>query len=244
MFARNRWCVGVLLVAALTVGATPLAACDPAWLPMARPEGISVFVALALADTLLDGGIAAAKRRMHPRFAERVDAVIGETRGGQRVRLLRWNEAGAPRAREAVLVPWAYGPDCKPIAWKDRLRWMREGARGAVTGWLRPEEGWLGGLPTFDVEMAWREPVWAEGEPRWPEAVAAGRRMTPEQFVELYSALPTVELLKRDPAAAAERMRRSEREHAELAKLVPAPTMAGYVYRYAAAEGEQADSGT
>jgi hypothetical protein len=237
MRTRRVWSVAVLCLAALTLGATPLAACDPVWLPMARPEGISALVVLSLADTVLDGAIALANARLHTGFGKRVDTVIGETRGGQRVRILQWNEAGRPMAREAVLVPWAYGPDCRPIAWSGRIRWMPEGIRGAITGWLRPTEGWLGGLPTLDVEMAWREPVWAEGEPRWPEAVSDKRRMTPEEFAELYSALPTFELLKRDPKVAVERMRRWQREHAELAELAPAATMAGYVYRYAASEG-------
>jgi hypothetical protein len=234
MPAHRRWCVAVLLLAALTMGVTPLAACDPAWLPMARPDGISVFVVLALADTVLDGAIAAAQARLHSGFGSRVDTVVGETRGGQRVRIIRWDDSVAPRAREAVLVPWAYGPDCRPIAWSGRLRWMPEGTRGAVTGWLRPREGWIAGLPTFDVEMAWREPVWADAEPRWPEAVSDARRMTPEQFVELYSALPTLDLLKRDSKRAAEEMREWQRAHGEVAKLAPAATMAGYVYRYAA----------
>src|SRR4051812_36068182 len=140
MPASRRLSVAVLCCAALVFGATPLAACDPAWLPMARPEGISVFVALALADTLLDGVMALAKARLHPGFGARADSVIGETRGGQRVRLLRWNQAVVPSAREAVLVPWAYGPDCRPIPWRERLRWLPEGTRGAVTGWLRPPE--------------------------------------------------------------------------------------------------------
>ena len=157
---------------------------------------------------------------------QRVDTVVGETKGGQRVRILRWDDGLARQAREAVVVPWAYGPDCRPIAWSGRLRWLAEGTRGAVTGWLRPQEGWIAGLPTFDVEMAWREPVWAEGEPRWPEAVSDARRMTPEQFVELYSALPTVELLQGDPRSAAARMREWEGAHAELARLAPAATMA------------------
>jgi len=234
MLARCGWSVGVLLLAGITVGAAPLAACDPAWLPMGRPDGISIFVAVALADTVLDGAMAAAKTWLHPGFSQRMDGVIGETGGGQRVRLVRWDDAARGGAREAVLVPWAYGPDCRPIAWQGRLRWMPEGRRGAVTGWLRPQAGWIGGLPTFDVEMAWREPIWSEGEPRWPDAAGNARRMTPEQFLELYSALPTFELLKQDPQAAAERMRRWEREHPELVRLAPAATMTGYVYRNAA----------
>jgi hypothetical protein len=219
------WSVALLCVAALTVGATPLAACDPMWLAGGRPDGISIVVAMALADTVLDGAIAAGLGRLHIGFGSRVHQGLGETRGGQRVRLLRWSESGAPPAREAVLVPWAYAEDCRPIAWRGRLRWMGEGARGAVTGWLRPEQGWIGGLPTFDVEMAWREPVWAEGEPRWIEAGSSGRRMTPEEFVELYSALPSFELQEHDPAAARRRLRDWEREHADLAKLAPGATI-------------------
>ncbi len=61
-----------------------------------------------------------------------------------------------------------------------------------MTGWLRPRAGWIGGVPTFDVEMAWREPVWATDDPRWFEHAAGERRMTPEEFVMLYTALPTV----------------------------------------------------
>jgi len=235
--SRRWWSVGVLCFLYWTLGATPLAACDPAWLPIARPQGISVIVVLSLADTMLDRAIAAAKGRLHPGFGSRMEPILGSTPGGQRVRLLRGGVPGAPAAREAVLVPWAYGPDCRPIAWQERLRWLREGTRGAVAGWLRPQAGWVGGLPTFDVEMAWREPVWAEGEPRWPEAGPGARRMTPEEFVELYSALPTLELLERDPRKGAERMRRWEREHADLAKLAPAATMIGNLYRYAAAAG-------
>ena len=37
-----------------------------------------------------------------------------------------------------------------------------------MIGWLRPRAGWIGEVPTFDVEMAWREPVWAEHDPRCP----------------------------------------------------------------------------
>ncbi len=232
MASRRRWPTALLcLVAALSVGATPLAACDPAWLPMARPDGISVFVAVALADTMLDTAIAMVKGRMHPAFEARLDTVIGTTPGGQRVRLPGWgNPAGTA---EGVLVPWAYGPDCRPIAWSGQLGWIPTGTQGAVTGWLRPRAGWIGGVPTFDVEMAWREPVWASDDPRWFEHAAGVQRMTPEQFVELYAALPTFELVERDARVAADRMLRWEEAHRSLAVLEPASTMLANLYRSA-----------
>src|SRR4051794_41987237 len=104
----------LLCCAALIFGATPLVGCDPAWLPMARPEGISIFVALALADTLLDGAMALGKARLRAGFGERVDSAIGETRGGQRVRLLRWNEAGRRPGRGGGLGAWGFGPGWRP----------------------------------------------------------------------------------------------------------------------------------
>jgi hypothetical protein len=235
MASRRRWPTAILcLVAALSVGAAPLAACDPVWLPMARPDRISVFVALALADTVLDTAIAAVKGRMHPAFQARLDTVIGTTPGGQRVRLPGWEDPAG--TAEGVLVPWAYGPDCRPIAWSGQLGWIPTGTQGAVTGWLRPRAGWIGGVPTFDVEMAWREPVWASDDPRWFEHAPDERRMTPEQFVELYAALPTFELVERDARAAADRMRRWEEAHRSLAVLAPAPTMLSYMYRRAEEE--------
>ena len=222
----------ICAVTALGAGATPLAACDPMWLPVARPEGISVFVALALAETVLDTVAGAISTRTHPGFTLRLDGSSGRTSGGQRVRLLRW--AGAPgRYSEAVLVPWAYREDCRPIAWADRLDWIPAGTRGAVTGWLRPRAHWLGGVPTFDVEMAWREPVWAEGEPRWYGGEGGPRRMTPDEFVKLHSALPTFERLERSPREVSAEIGWWEQEHPDLAALAPATTMLAGIHRAA-----------
>ena len=152
------------------------------------------------------------------------------------MRLLQWAEDSPVPASDAVLVPWAYRQDCRPIAWADRLDWIPAGTRGAFTGWLRPREHWLDGLPTFDVEMAWREPVWAQDEPRWFTG-AGERRMTPEEFTTLYSALPTDAQLKQKPREEAARMRSWERDHPSLASLAPATTLLAGVYR-AAAERE------
>jgi hypothetical protein len=102
-----------------------------------------------------------------------------------------------------------------------------------VIGWLRPRAGWIGEVPTFDVEMAWREPVWAEHDPRWFEHAPGEVQMTLEQFVELYTALPTVDLVERDARAAAERMRRWEDTHSGLAALAPASTILANLYRNA-----------
>lgn len=223
------------LCVALTVGATPAAACDPMWLPVGRTEGTSVFVALALAETVLDTLVAAVGSRVHPLFARRLGAYTGRSRGGQRVRLLEWPDRVTPQTGEAILVPWAYREDCSPIEWTGRLDWIQAGTRGVVTGWLRKQEHWLEGLPTFDVEMAWREPQWTADEPRWAGGSEADALMTPEEFLQLYAAMPTFGQLDRAPDDAAARARAWAGAHPTLAARAPAPTLLGHVYRAAEA---------
>ncbi len=198
---------------ALSLGVAPLAACDPVWLPITRPAGISFFVALALADTLRDG---------------------------QKVQLLRVNGAASELdAREAIVVPWAYGPDCRPIAWSARLAWIPPGTRGAMTGRLRPRDGWLDGVPTFDVEMAWREPLWILDDPRWPHGGSGSERLTPEEFLGLYAALPEAEQLERYPDKTAARVRDWEHRHQQLADRAPARTILDNLYRAAAEQARR-----
>lgn len=233
MHTSRRWPVAILCVGtALSFGATPLAACDPTWLPIARPEGLTAFVALALADTVLDNFTAPLAARTHTMFAPRLDEFTGRSRGGQRVRVLRSTDASEPGG-EAVLVPWAYRPDCRPVEWTDRLDWIPAGTRGVLTGWLRPREHWVANLPTYDVEMAWREPVWVQDEPRWMLTGSGETLMTPEGFLELYTALPSVGEMDRSPREAAEKLRRWERAHPALAARVPAMIMLGNARRAA-----------
>jgi hypothetical protein len=102
---------------------------------------------------------------------------------------------------------------------------------------MRPRRGWTmvalwaaAALSVGATPLAACDPVWL------PMARPGERRMTPEQFVELYTALPTFELVERDARAAAERMRRWEDAHRGLAALAPAPTMLSNVYRRAEEE--------
>jgi hypothetical protein len=231
MHVTRRRCLVALLYlgVALTIGAAPLAACDPVWLPVARPDGVSVLVALALAETVLDSITGPIAARTHAFFGRRLDEFSGRPRGGQRVRVLRSADDDAPMQREAVLVPWAYRQDCRPIEWTGKLDWIQPGTRGVVTGWLRPREHWLAGLPTYDVEMAWREPLWVENDSRWALSGTDDVRMTPEDFLDFYAALPTEAELDRSPRDVADRLRRWEQGHPALATRVPAPTLLHHV---------------
>jgi hypothetical protein len=147
MHAPRRWSVALLcLGTALTIGATPLAACDPAWLPFACTDGVTAFVAFALAETVLDTFAAPLATRTHSLFARRLDQFTRRSRGGQRVRVLRSTDESEPQGREVVLVPWAYRPDCRPIEWTERLDWIPAGTRGVVTG-VAPAPRALAGRP-------------------------------------------------------------------------------------------------
>lgn len=67
----------------LGLAAQPVWACDPVWLPIARPQGIAFFVATA----------------------------SGAVPGGQLAELqLAGGSATAPRQGPVILVPWEYGP--------------------------------------------------------------------------------------------------------------------------------------
>lgn len=202
---------GTLLVsAALALCAPPAAACDPPWLPISRPAGGAFFVAVA-AGAAADG--------VHAQLVA----------GG-----------GVPEAREpgsVHLVPWAYAPDCQPLAWDPQAVWPVPTEPAFYTGRLRPREGWLDGRPTFDVHMAWREPLWRAGDPRWTHAAPGEVLLTPREFLELYAALPTHDELRADPRAAAHRTRLWAATHRALAEREPARTILGNLSR--AAEASQ-----
>jgi hypothetical protein len=226
----------VILTGIVGVSAPRVYGCDPIWLPIAHYGADTYFVVEALADTVLEVG--GEPRDPTSPFERRLDRVIGRTRGGQRVRIraLPPGEArrlGLKAPMEAVMVPWAFGEDCRPIAWSETLAWMRTGTEGMVTAWPRPRDRWLDGLPTFDVEMAWREPVWRRDDSRWNREPRGGL-LSPEEFMQLYEVLPHWEQLQRTPAQAAARARGWERRHPDLAGREPARTILDNLYRASA----------
>ena len=204
-----------------------------------------MFVALALAETVLDTLVAAVGSRVHPLFARRLGAYTGhraEVSGCD----CSSGPTGTPETGEAILVPWAYREDCSPIEWTDRLDWIPAGTRGVVTGWLRPRDHWLEGLPTFDIEMAWREPQWTADERRWAGGSGEDALMTPE---ESPAALCGDADVRADsstghPMAQGRTARAWAGAHPSLAARAPAPPLLGHVYRAAEARSLGALAGT
>lgn len=113
---------------------------------------------------------------------------------GQRVRVeaVVGAEDVAPlaRARGAVLVPWGYAPDCRPLVWSRSARWIDPGVRGVVNAALRPREEWAGDVPTFDVHDPYPWPY--PHASRWSRR-SPGPLMTADEFFVFVERLPTAD---------------------------------------------------
>ena len=193
--------LGVLLVAAYPEVSR---ACDPAWLPVSAPPDLGYFVATIT----------------HVGMADAVGVKI-ERAGGQAVRSAR---------SSAILVPWAYGPDCKAVLW-GQSEWRALGTRGFFTGQRRPRSSWLSDQPTFDVYMAWRQPLWQDEDPRWQRPREKRPLLTAEEFFLFYAALPTPDVLDRTPDRALNQVKVWAQRHKTLALREPALTILGNVQR-------------
>ena len=184
----------------------PLAACDPAWLPIARPPGIAYFIA------------------SHP-----IPTAVGV-----RVDLARgWAGTTALEPGPVMLIPWAYGPDCTPLPWSESASWQPPGEVAFYTAWLRPRDRWINRLPTFDVRMALREPLWRARDPRWTRPDSATVLLDAAGFLELFAALPTEAELRDQPGRAAEHTTRWAAAHPSVAEREPARTIVANLRRAA-----------
>jgi hypothetical protein len=137
-------------------------------------------------------------------------------------------------ARRAVLVPWDHDSGCEPIPWMAKPLWIAPATVGFVAATLRPRDRWAGGLPTFDVRDAWREPYTAARATAALGTLAASRSiMTPAEFGSFSAALPTTAEWRRDLASALTELFTWERDHPALAAKEPAATMLAGMHRAA-----------
>lgn len=140
---------------------------------------------------------------------------------GQRVRVeaVVGAEDVAPlaRARGAVLVPWGYAPDCRPLVWSRSAHWIDPGVRGVVNAALRPREEWTGDVPTFDVHDPYPWP-YPQAE-RWSRH-SGGPLMTADEFFAFVRLLPTRD--RTGDLAAYGELLAWARAHPEVAERHPA----------------------
>ncbi len=207
------------------LAARPLSACDPAWLPSVRLPGTAIMVVRFSHDTVAD--------LVRPRFnPERATAFEGylslrrRTSYGQRATIdavdgrSRWRP---PAGAAVILVPWEFGPDCEPFPFSQTAKWAQAEVPSVVTGWLRPKAGWIGGVPTLDVEKAGFEPRWVDHDPRWPH----DRRdmMSALEYLTFVQILPTRAEFERRPAEVRRRIDSWALAHPALATKEPGATI-------------------
>ena len=172
--------------------------CDPMWLPVSRPADVAFFVA----------------------------AASGPGEGGVRAELTAGRHNGAALAPgPIVLVPWAYGPDCAPLPWTEARPWTPPTTAAFYTARLRPPVQWIGGVRTFDVHMAWREPMHQENDPRWRDVAPSATLLTPVELVDFHAAIPTDDELQRKSTVVLRRVDAWAVAHPTLAAREPARTM-------------------
>jgi hypothetical protein len=127
------------------------------------------------------------------------------------------------RVRKAVLVPWDHDTGCEPIPWTSAARWIAPSTVGFVAARLRPRDKWAGGLPTFDVRDAWREPYTAERARLALGSLGRERAvMSPDEYGSFYQALPSDEEWMRDRLPSYDDLFAWERENPVVATKEPA----------------------
>lgn len=210
------WVLGTLAA----TSAPPV--CSVAALPVFRDPAATYLVGTATTDTARSTpggqpirlpGLASGPRE--PTFGQLL--LVAEVFGSDSARL---EQAFTRRGRrEALVVPWSYGPGCQPIPWQGSARWAPVGPPGAYRLHLRPEAEWAGGPPVFDALRAELQPYplgLLARPPSEPEA------LTPAEFTALYASLPTDTDARERRAAAQRALDAWERAHPELAQRFPA----------------------
>jgi hypothetical protein len=219
--------------------------CSIAPLSPIRGRGATYLVGRGSSDTVRAGAgpvrYSAQRPGDSPTPAERIhgQVVLVQRVAGHRADEVERAFARRGR-REAVIVPWGYREDCRPIAWHGSARWIDAAADGFLRLVLRPEVDWAGGRPTFDAYQGYWQP-YPSGEFlrrgfRGTSAIRNGPHLTPAQLLDLYLALPDDSLVRHDRAAALAVMERWAAEHPELATRYPATTMLDMLRRVAAAD--------
>jgi hypothetical protein len=181
-----------VIVLALSLGAHQVEACSISGGSVNRYSTDLRFMATFLPDTALAGPGAVRPGANAGHFGR------GDRRSihGQLVVLgalpSRTAHALPPGARTAVLVPWDYAADCRPVAWSRSAVWLTPGQEGLVSARLRAPEHWADGLPTFDVFRPQLQPYDPSHGP-WAGSDSLGPRALPAlQLMYLLDSLPPV----------------------------------------------------
>jgi hypothetical protein len=220
-----------ILIALTTAGAAPHPICSLVPVAVFRDTAVTYLVGAAVPDTAPAGLGATRPSEAGGHWgAGRARAVFGQV---IRVdRLAGADSAVLERAfmrldaREVVVVPWDYGPDCRAVVWGRSFRWVETAAPGFYRLRPRPESEWTTGRPVLDAFRADLEPyphgIFFQRGYRGTHAVRTGPALTPAEYFSLYSALPPSSVASERPQAARAILDAWERTHPDLAAKYPA----------------------
>ncbi|WP_310571594.1 hypothetical protein [Gemmatimonas sp.] len=182
---RYRWAAIAMMLAGLTRSAAACSLVAP-W-EINDPLMIA-FIGSPLADTVRAGD---GSRRPVVAMGHSGNGAA-RVAYGQRVRVSRLGnrarKALPPGTREAVLVPWDYAADCRPVAWGRSARWLPDSLSGLFRARLRPRAEWAQGIPTFDITGAHFQPY--RDAPRGADVSSREPRLSAHALLSFYDALP------------------------------------------------------
>jgi hypothetical protein len=190
---------GAWLVAALVAGLRPAPAyaCEPVKLPLRQAEQV---VFLATTSVQANGDVRTTVLASQFTF--------GDVPAGQ-----------------VVLVPWAFGPDCKPVQWNANKPWSPPAAPAVYAGKLRARDLWIGERPIVDIYMANLQPLWADGSGARGDFPGTTDFLTAAEFLEFYAHLPTDRDFDSRQPGSLDHIDRWESDHRPLADREPARSM-------------------
>jgi hypothetical protein len=209
----------------------PIPMCSLVPVAVFRDSGVTHLVGTALSDTVPTGiGAIQPSEEGGHWGGGRMRAVFGQVirvdrlGGADSIQLERaFTKLGV---REVVVVPWDYGPDCRPVVWGRSFRWVSSDAPGFYRLHLRPDTAWSSGRPVFDAFHADLEPyphgVFFERGYGGTDAIRSGPTLTPAEYFVFYSALPSSADARARPQDARAILDAWEQAHPDLAGKYPA----------------------
>jgi hypothetical protein len=236
--------VGATLVAFATLGRAAARPTLCSLIPVAayRDTATAFFVGVGAPDTVLAGQGSTkvgsgpghwGRGTERPIFGQVVR--VGHHLGGAASPALEraFSKTGT---REVVIVPWDYAPDCEPVPWGRSARWVESGEPGFFRVRPRPESQWVAGRPVLDAYWADLQPyphgLFFQRGYRGTSALKMGPSLTPEEYFQLYAALPDQAQTARESDSAVTALAVWERAHPELAKKYPAPQILDFARRF------------